>query len=94
MKRIISGILLTTLVVSGSFSVQAKCKTKTIRKMAGKVIDYSVKDCTDYIKTKDGNIWVITEADFESGEKVIITFNTMGTKKVEDDRIIRVRLRK
>lgn len=91
MKRIISGILMATLVVSGSSSVWAKSHT---RKMTGKVIDYSPKDCTDYIKTKDGNVWVITDADFEIGEKVVVTFDTVGTKKLTDDKIIRVRLRK
>lgn len=91
MKRIFSVILMATLIVSGSSSVWAKSHT---RKMTGKVIDYSPKDCTDYIKTKDGNVWVITEADFEIGEKVIVRFDTRGTKKVQDDRIIRVRLQK
>ena len=91
MKRIISGILMATLVVSGSSSVWAKSHT---RKMTGKVIDYSPKDCTDYIMTKDGNVWAITDADFEIGEKVVVTFDTVGTKKLTDDKIIRVRLRK
>ena len=60
------------------------------RKATGQVIDYSPKDSVIYIETSDGNVWMISEADFEIGDIVSVKFNTNGTKRKQDDRILRV----
>ena len=62
-------------------------KTRTA---TGQVIDYSPKDSIVYIETSDGNVWMISEADFEIGDIVSVKFNTNGTKRKQDDRILRV----
>lgn len=60
------------------------------RTATGQVIDYSPKDSIVYIETSDGNVWMISEADFEIGDIVSVKFNTNGTKKKQDDSILRV----
>ena len=60
------------------------------RTATGQVIDYSPKDSIVYIETSDGNVWMISEADFEIGDIVSVKFDTNGTKKKQDDRILRV----
>ena len=60
------------------------------RKATGQVIDYSPKDSIVYIETSDGNVWMITEADFEVGDIVTVKFDTRNTKRKQDDRILRV----
>lgn len=60
------------------------------RKATGQVIDYSPKDSIVYIETSDGNVWMITEADFEIGDIVTVKFDTRNTKRKQDDKILRV----
>lgn len=72
-----------------AFAGTGKHVSKT-RRATGQVIDYSPKDSIVYIETSDGNVWIITEADFEIGDIVSVKFDTMGTKKKQDDKILRV----
>ena len=79
-----------------SISVNANATTnhnhKTVKRTEyAVVIDVSVKDNLTYIKTGDGNVWTFKESDSDVGDVYKITFNTMGTKKKTDDRIISVR---
>lgn len=80
------------LVLGNPLEVEAstgKHVSKT-RKATGQVIDYSPKDSVVYIETSDGNVWMISEADFEIGDIVTVKFDTRNTKKKQDDRILRV----
>ena len=63
-----------------AFASTGKHVSKT-RKATGQVIDYSPKDSVVYIETSDGNVWIITEADFEIGDIVTVKFDTRNTKK-------------
>ena len=72
-----------------AFASTGKHVSKT-RTTTGQVIDYSPKDSIVYIETSDGNVWMITEADFEVGDIVTVKFDTRNTKSKYDDRILRV----
>ena len=72
-----------------AFASTGKHVSKT-RHATGQVIDYSPKDSVVYIETSDGNVWMITEADFEVGDIVTVKFDTRNTKRKQDDKILRV----
>ena len=72
-----------------AFASTGKHVSKT-RKATGQVIDYSPKDSIVYIETSDGNVWMISEADFEIGDIVSVKFDTRNTKRKQDDKILRV----
>ena len=79
-----------------SISVNANATTNHNHKMAERteyavVIDVSIKDNLTYIKTGDGNVWAFRCSDSDVGDVYKITFNTMGTKRKTDDRIISIR---
>ena len=84
--------VLGLLVLSNPLEAEASTgrHVSKTRKATGQVIDYSPKDSIVYIETSDGNVWMITEADFEVGDIVTVKFDTRNTKRKQDDRILRV----
>ena len=90
------------LIILSSFPVQAKIsKTRTA---TGTYYDYMTiitKDGREWLlsdKQSKRNPYMrwdkkhkVYKAKFKDGQKVKVTFNTRGTKKVADDRIISVR---
>lgn len=91
------------LIILSSFPVQAK-KVKT-RTTTGTYYDYMTivtKDGREWLlsdqQTKRNPYlrWdkkhKVYKARFKDGQKVEVTFNTKGTKKKSDDRIISVRI--
>lgn len=53
--------------------------------------EYNVKDKTtnSTIKTIDGNLWIVNNYTAPEGNFVVV-FDTMGTAKIEDDRIVNI----
>lgn len=91
------------LIILSSFSAQAK-KAKT-RTATGTYYDYMTivtKDGREWLlsdKQSKRNPYMrwdkkhkVYKARFKNGQKVEVTFNTKGTKKKSDDRIISVRI--
>ena len=93
------------LIILSSFPVQAKMsKTRTT---TGTYYDYMTivtKDGHEWLlsdKQSKRNPYLrwdkkhkVYKAKFKDGQKVKVTFNTRGTKKVADDQIIAVRIAK
>ena len=42
---------------------------------------------TQYIVTKDGNVWEVTGTNFHNGDRVRVMFFTHWTEDIEDDEI-------
>jgi hypothetical protein len=87
---------LIAMTIALSISVNANATTNHNYKTAKRteyavVIDVSVKDGLTYVKTSDGNVWTFTESDSDVGDVYKVTFDTNGTKRKADDRIISVR---
>lgn len=96
------------LIILSSFPVQAK-KAKT-RTTTGTYYDYMTivtKDGNEWLewllsdKQSKKNPYMrwdkkhkVYKARFKNGQKVEVTFNTKGTKKKSDDRIVSVRILK
>lgn len=93
-KKLISGLMMAMVLVTlGTTNVNAKPRqniSKT-RTMMGQVVDISPKDNLVYILTKDGNLWYLVGIeDHMIGDVLKVKFDTRKTKKVQDDKIIKV----
>ena len=93
--KLMVGFVIAMAIVL-SISVNANATTnhnhKTVKRTEYAVtVDVSVKDGLTYIKTSDGNVWMFTESDSDVGDIYKITFDTNGTKKKSDDRIMSAR---
>ena len=87
---------LIAMAIMLSISVNANATTNHNRKTVKRTeyaitIDVSVKDNLTYVKTSDSNMWMFEESDSDVGDVYKITFDTKGTKRKTDDRIISVR---
>jgi hypothetical protein len=49
----------------------------------------AIAEDTNYLKTKDGNIWRVKE-DLEVGKKYKVKFDSKGTDNVIDDEILEI----
>lgn len=107
MKRFVA-IVMAAVQMCSPLTAQAVPKTRT---MTGVYYDYMT------IVTKDGNEWLLSDAQkksnpymkketviykgkkrkeyvpiFKSGQKVAVKFDTNGTKKKTDDKIVSVKI--
>lgn len=93
-KLMIGFVIAMTIMLSISVNANATPKSnhKTVKRTEYAVtIDVSVKDHLTYVKTSDGNVWTFIESDSDVGDVYKVTFDTKGTKKKTDDRIVSVR---
>ena len=93
-KLMVGFVIAMAIMLSISVNADATPKSnhKTTKRTEYAVtVDVSVKDNLTYVKTGDGNVWMFEESDSDVGDVYKITFDTKGTKKKTDDRIISVR---
>ena len=92
-KLMVGFVIAMAIALSISVNANATPKHKTMAKRTeyAVTIDVSVKDNLTYVKTSDGNVWSFKESDSDVGDVYKITFDTKGTKKKSDDRIVSVR---
>lgn len=92
-KLMVGFLIAMTITLSISVSANATPKHKTTAKRTeyAVTVDVSVKDGLTYVKTSDGNVWMFTESDSDVGDVYKVTFDTKGTKRKTDDRIVSVR---
>lgn len=93
--KLMAGFVIA-MAIALSISVNASATTNHNYKTAKRTkyavtIDVSVKDNLTYVKTSDGNVWMFEESDSDVGDVYKLTFDTMGTKKKTDDKIVSVR---
>ena len=91
MKRIVILVLMFILVVASATPCQAKkhhARTN-VRYADGIVYCYDANTRLAYIETSDGNVWTI-KADCTQLGCVRVKFDTMKTRNVTDDRIIKI----
>lgn len=93
-KKLIKGLMMAMVLVTlGTTNVNAKPRQNIgkTRTMMGQIVDISPKDNLVYILTKDGNLWYLVGIeDHMVGDVVKVKFDTRKTKKVQDDKIIKV----
>ena len=91
MKKIVFFILVFISVILLSIPCQAKKhSTRThVRYSDGIVYCYDANTRLAYIETSDGNVWTI-KADCTQLGCVRVKFDTMKTRKITDDRIIKI----
>jgi len=91
MKRIVILVLMFILVVASATPCQAKKhSTQThVRYAYGTIYKYDTNKHLLYIETSDGNVWTI-KADCTQLGCVRVKFDTMKTRKITDDRIIKI----
>jgi hypothetical protein len=90
MKRFVFFISIIILVVGISTPCHAKKHTRThVRYASGTIYKYDVNKRLYYIKTDDGNVWGI-RFNCPLSNRVRVKFDTCGTRKVEDDKILKV----
>ena len=92
MKRISVIILVFILVITGATPCHARKHTRThVRYASGSWYCYDANTRLLYIETSDGNLWTVkTDCPQLNRMHVKVKFDTRNTKKVEDDRIIKV----
>ena len=93
MKRIVYFVLILILVVTTTTPCHAKKHVKHthVRYANGTVCSYNENTRSLYIRTDDGNVWEV-KTDCPQFGCVRVKFDTMKTRKVEDDRIIKISL--
>ena len=93
MKKIIVLFLVFVFVITGATPCQAKTKKHVksthVRYANGTIYKYDTNKHLLYIETTDGNVWAM-QSDCIQSNRVRVKFDTMGTRKVEDDRILKV----
>ena len=93
MRRITILVLVFILVVVSATPCHAKkhhARTH-VRYATGTIYKYDMDKRLLYIETSDGNLWAM-QSDCIQSNRVRVKFDTMGTRKIEDDRIIKVSL--
>ena len=92
-KLMVGFLMAMTIALSVSVNANAtpKYKTTTKRTEYAVTIDVSVKDNLTYVKTSDDNVWIFEESDSDVGDVYKVTFDTKGTKRKSDDRIVSAR---
>lgn len=83
---IVGAVIVEALGTLTSVNIQAKNKTTEYRTQSG------VYYTDNTIETEDGNLWRVTKGScaYKNGTKVTVKFDTRNTKKVTDDRIVKV----
>jgi hypothetical protein len=95
MKRFTTIILVFILVVASATPCHArKHNTQThVRYMEGSWYCYDANTRLLYIETDDGNLWTVkTDWTQFNRMRVKVKFDTRNTKRVTDDRIIKISL--
>lgn len=84
-------ILIIVFVVGVSTPCHAKKHTTRthVRYADGLIYCYDANTRLAYIQTSDGNLWTVKANCTQLG-CVRVKFDTMGTKRVTDDRIIKI----
>ena len=93
MKRITYFILTLILIVASTTPCHAKKhNTRTyVRYASGSWYCYDENTRLLYIETDDGNLWTVkTDCPQSNCMRVKVKFDTRNTKRVEDDRILKV----
>ena len=96
MRKAFTTIILIIVFIVG---VSTPCHAKrhgvrtNVRYADGLVYCYDANERLAYIQTSDGNLWTC-KADCTQLGCVRVKFDTMGTKRVTDDRIIKISLSK
>lgn len=93
MRRFTFFILVFISVILLSVPCHAKKHTTrtNVRYTSGTIYKYDVNKRLLYIETDDGNVWTV-KTDCPQSNRVRVKFDTMGTRKVEDDRNIKISL--
>ena len=91
MKKVIITILVFVFIITSATPCHAKKhNTRThVRYSDGIIYCYDANTRLAYIQTSDGNLWTC-KADCTQLGCVRVKFNTMGTRKVTDDRIVKI----
>jgi hypothetical protein len=83
-------LIFISIILSTTPCYARKHNTRThVRYASGTIYKYDVNKRLYYIKTDDGNVWGI-RFNCPLSNNVTVKFDTMGTKKVTDDRILKV----
>jgi len=93
MKKIVFFILVfISVILLSATPCHARKHTRThVRYASGSWYCYDVNTRLLYIETDDGNLWTVkTDYPQLNHMHVKVKFDTRNTKKVEDDRIIKV----
>jgi hypothetical protein len=91
MKRISIVILVFILVVAGATPCHARKHVNHTRYMDGSWYCYDANTRLLYIETDDGNLWTVkTDCPQLNRMHVKVKFDTRNTKRVTDDRILKV----
>ena len=93
MKRITYFILTLILIVASTTPCHAKKHVNRthVRYMDGSWYCYDENTRLLYIETDDGNLWTVkTDCPQSNCMRVTVKFDTRNTKRVEDDRILKV----
>ena len=91
MKRIAFTIIVfITVILSATPCHAKKHTTRThVRYADGLIYCYDANTRLAYIQTSDGNVWAI-KADCTQLGCVRVKFDTRNTKRVTDDRIVKI----
>lgn len=90
MKKFTFFIIVFISVILLATPCQAKKHTRThVRYADGIIYCYDANTRLAYIQTSDGNLWII-KADCTQLGCVRVKFDTMKTRKVTDDRIVKI----
>ena len=93
MKRIFTMILVfITIILFTTPCYARKHNTRThVRYSDGIIYCYDANTRLLYIQTDDGNLWTVkTDCPQSNCMHVKVKFDTRNTKRVEDDRILKV----
>lgn len=77
------GLLIIAIYVAAVINTEDKKANNTY-------IAIAVAEDTNYLKTKDGNIWRVKE-DLEVGKEYKVKFDSKGTDNVIDDEILEIK---
>lgn len=93
MRKAFTIIILTIVFVVGiATPCHARKHTRThVRYMDGSWYCYDANTRLLYIQTSDGNLWTVkTDCPQLNRMRVKVKFDTRNTKRVEDDRILKI----
>jgi hypothetical protein len=94
MKRFTTIILIIVFVITCATPCHARKHTQThVRYASGSWYCYDANTRLLYIETDDGNLWTVkTDWTQFNRMRVKVKFDTRNTKRVTDDRIIKISL--
>lgn len=77
------GLLIIAIYLAAVINTEGKKANNTY-------ITIAIAEDTNYLKTKDGNIWRVKE-DLEVGKEYKVKFDSKGTDNVIDDEILEIK---